>query len=65
MALWIQMSKKEVLGEVNYKCSECGWDNWQSPYWWDVYANYCPQCGTKMEFERRPLDAARTMSVEL
>lgn len=48
MAVWI-MNKGEVFGEVYCQCSECGWADWQSTYWWSNYANFCPQCGTRME----------------
>ena len=50
MAVWIK-HKGEVFGEICCQCSECGWENWQTPYWWSNYANFCPNCGTRMEFE--------------
>lgn len=50
MAVWIKY-KGEVCGDICCQCSECGWENWQSPYWWSNYANFCPNCGTRMEFE--------------
>lgn len=49
MAVWGQ-HEGEVFGEICCQCSECGWEDWQTPYWWSNYANFCPQCGTKMGF---------------
>lgn len=52
MAQWLLMNDKLVLGDEHRQCSECGWDNWQGPGWWDR-ARYCPQCGTRMEDIKR------------
>ena len=50
MAEWIKRSI-EVFGEIECQCSECGWTDWQTPYWWKNDALFCPHCGIGMRFE--------------
>ena len=50
MAEWIKKSR-EVFGEICCQCSDCGWENWQTPYWWRNEALFCPQCGTRMQLD--------------
>lgn len=47
-ACWARMSEQEVMGEINCQCSECAYDDWNTPSWWNIWANYCPNCGSYM-----------------
>lgn len=47
-AHWVRMSEREVMGEVNCQCSECAFDDWNTPYWWQNDAHFCPNCGADM-----------------
>lgn len=49
MASW-KTYGSEVCGDLHCWCSSCGWENWQTPYWWKYEALYCPHCGAEMKF---------------
>ena len=51
---WIErMYKTGDITSISYFCSECDCEHYFGR------ANYCPNCGAKMECERRDNDAAR------
>jgi hypothetical protein len=50
MGVWIT-TNYEVCGEIHCRCSECDWDDWQTPFWWKNYARHCPYCGSRMTFK--------------